>query len=120
MKRRARSTPPPTSSDVRRFSAIKELGCIACRLREVGRIWPEIHHLTVTGRHGGKRRGHEASVGLCPWHHRGIPFLGLTLGSTEAVAGPSMKHTPRAFREEFGQDERLLEYQNGLLGIVAQ
>lgn len=110
------STPSPTADQVRRFEQILEHGCIACRMRGVGNVWPEIHHLNLDSKHGGRRLGHDFTVGLDSWHHRGIPFKGMTAADTEAVAGPSFARTPRAFRKEFGRNERLLEYQNKILG----
>jgi hypothetical protein len=109
------STGTPTAAQRVRFERIRELGCIACRMRGLGLRVPEIHHLTITGRHGGKRAGHDATVGLCAWHHRGVPFSSMAAADTEAMAGPSLARTPRRFREVFGQDAQLLEYQNQLL-----
>lgn len=92
-------------------------------MRRSGYRPPEIHHLGITGRHGGKRRGHDFTVGLCPWHHRGIASLddrhrGLTVWDLEVWLGPSLQKHARRFREEFGEDGPLLEYQNKLLGIA--
>lgn len=109
------STGTPTAAQRLRFDRIGNLGCIACRMRGLGYRVPEVHHLTITGRHGGKRAGHDATVGLCSWHHRGVPFYGMTAADSEALAGPSLARTPRQFREVFGQDARLLEYQNHLI-----
>ena len=56
-----------------RFFAIGEIGCIVCKNRNLGFVPCERHHLLTTGLHGnGKRRGDEATVGLCQYHHRGI------------------------------------------------
>jgi hypothetical protein len=108
----SRSTSSPTISQRTRFQRIQELGCIACRLRGFVGVPTDIHHLLI----GGERRGHDDSVGLCPWHHRSVP-PGCTAAYAHAVFGPSMKRDPRAFRAEFGDDEKLLEYQNKLLGL---
>ena len=45
---------------------------------------------------------------------------GVYQGSSETVAGPSIARTARRFREEFGEDDLLLEYQNKLLGVEPQ
>jgi hypothetical protein len=96
---------------------IHEHGCIACRMHGIGNVWPEIHHLTSTGQHGnGARVGHDATVGLCSWHHRGIVFDGHAVETCDAIRGPSLAHTPRSFRATYGRDEKLLAYQNRLLG----
>lgn len=110
--KRGRSTGTPTRAQQARFDAIREVGCIACRMRGLARF-AEIHHLTVGGRHGQKRRGHDATIGLCPWHHRGENTSGER--DPAALYGPSYAHQPRAFRETFGSDEALLAMQNELI-----
>lgn len=109
--RRGRSTGTPTKAQQERFEAIRSVGCVSC-LRLGIRSACEIHHLTIGGRHGQKRRGHDFTIGLCPWHHRGDPS---GVWSTEAL-GPSYAREPRRFREEFGCDDFLLGYQNELIG----
>lgn len=113
--KRGRSTSTPTKAQAIRMEAIHRCGCIACR-KYRGLISPaEVHHLTVGGRHGQKRRGHDFTVGLCAWHHRGEGVL----QELEPRLGPSYARTPRLFRETFGQDDELLAYQNDLLARVA-
>lgn len=113
--KRGRSTGKPTKAESARFEAIHRTGCVACR-KYRGLVAPaEIHHLTCGGRHGQKRRGHQFSIGLCPWHHRGV---GVAV-ELEARLGPSYARTPRLFRETFGQDDELLAFQNELLARVA-
>lgn len=117
--KRGRSTGKPTKDQEARFQAIKEMGCIACRLNGAGQIgaFPEIHHLTIGGKHGQKRRGHDFTIGLCGWHHRGCGNF-LYPSVMKATYGPSYALSPRGFRETFGNDDFLLGYQNELLGIV--
>lgn len=111
---RSRSTGKPTVAQVARFEAIHRGGCIASRKR--GQVVPcEIHHLTVGGLHGQKRRGHDFTIGLSPWHHRGEPMFGLSHAECEARFGPSYARQPRRFREVFGRDDELLAYQNEIL-----
>lgn len=105
----------PTKSEAARMLAIREAGCIASRIRGLGFVPCEVHHLTVGGKHGQKRRGHGKSVGLSPWHHRGVVPEGWTKARARKVFGPSYALEPRAFREEFGDDEQLLAYQEALL-----
>lgn len=105
-----RSTGNPTRTQQARFDAIKELGCICC-LRD-GQLMPaEIHHLTIGGKHGQKRRGHDFTIGLCSWHHRGVIEYGTTALYAERY-GPSYALQPRLFRETYGQDDALLARQN--------
>lgn len=119
------STGKPTRDQERRFEQIRERGCIACRMRDIGQVWPEIHHLLNTGKAGnGRRIGHDATVGLCKWHHRGLAHVnnGRRFTCEECLEwlGPSLAAHPRAFHEEFGDDEKLLAYQDRLLGITTQ
>lgn len=96
------------AADRIRDVAIREIGCIACRKEGHGFIPAEKHHLLTTGLHGnGERRGEQFTIGLCPWHHRGI--------KTQGATGPSLYHNPRAFRDCYGDDETLLAEQNRLI-----
>ena len=86
--------------------AVREIGCIPCRIAGYEGVPCEKHHLLTTGRHGnGKRRGEQYTVGLCPYHHRGVG---------NPADGPSLAREPRAFREHW-PDEWLLERQEILL-----
>lgn len=95
----------------RRFSAIKEIGCIACLRFGIWRV-PEVHHLNLGGLAGHKRRGDEFTIGLCRWHHRGIPSY------TALLTGPSLARESKAFRAQFGTDDELLVEQNKLIAQV--
>ena len=108
--KRGRSTGVPTKAQRARFAAIHDVGCIACRLAGLPHTPCEIHHLTIGGRHGQKRRGHDYTIGLCSYHHRNAspPWPSFD-------CGPSYAAQPRAFRERFGDDDFLLAYQNGLI-----
>jgi hypothetical protein len=77
----------------------------------------EVHHLTVGGKHGQKRRGHRFTVGLNPWSHRGVPFGPYSARECKAMFGPSYAKEPRAFRELY-PDELLLAWQDELLGVT--
>lgn len=111
--KRGRSTGTPTKAQQERFYLLQEIGCIACLSKGITRA-AEIHHLTVGGRHGQKRRGHGFTIGLCSWHHRGVNAYGSQkLG--ESTYGPSYALQPRLFREVFGNDDFLLGYQDELI-----
>lgn len=89
--------------------AIRELGCIACRMDGRGYVPCEKHHLLTTGRHGnGKRRGEQYTIGLCPYHHRGI-------GNPADFGSPSLAREPRAFRARYGEDGPMLTLQDRLI-----
>lgn len=92
------------------MDAIKEAGCVIARDRGLGFVPCEIHHLTVGGKHGQKRRGHNFTVGLNSWSHRGVAIYGFTDAECRDKFGPSYAKEPRAFREIY-PDEYLLELQ---------
>jgi len=103
---------PPTRAERRRLAMIVELGCVACRIEcRGGYSAPEVHHLVD----GGKRLGHAAAVGLCPWHHRGAPRYGWNTALMTSYFGPSLHHDARAFHSRYGEDEALLAFQNRLI-----
>lgn len=94
--------------DVRDF-ALREIGCICCLHDGRGYVPCEKHHLLTTGLHGnGKRRGESATVGLCPYHHRGI-------GNPADYGTPSLAREPRAFRAHYGRDDELLKMQDEMI-----
>ncbi len=99
----------PTKADLARFDAFRRIGCVACRKEDLGITPADVHHLLS----GGRRLGHQHSIPLCPWHHRGA-----AIGSRRDMAanyGPSLAHGSKAFRARYGSDEHLLEYTNDLI-----
>jgi hypothetical protein len=111
--KQGRSTGKPTKAQQERFWRIQAVGCIACSTLGVTRA-AEIHHLTIGGRHGQKRRGHDFTVGLCSWHHRGVTAYGNPALAAK-VYGPSYAAEPRRFREVFGNDDALMALQDELI-----
>ena len=117
--KRGRSTGKPTLAQQRRMDTIAEIGCIVAH--SLGIDWgdrpipAEVHHLTVGGKHGAKRRGHDFTIGLNPWSHRGEPFGGMSAALCEELFGPSYARQPRKFRQEVGSDDYLLDLQNTLI-----
>ena len=97
-----------TKADRARFDAFRRIGCVACRKLRITRD-ADVHHLLS----GGKRRGHQYTIPLCPWHHRSQAFV--SRAEAERVMGPSLALSPRKFRERFGSDEELLQYTNRLI-----
>jgi len=87
--KRGRSTGKPTAAQQVRMDAIREIGYIVARSLGLGYVPCEVHHLTVGGKHGAKRRGHDFTVGLNPWSHRGEPFGGMSAETCERLFGPS-------------------------------
>lgn len=99
----------------KRFCAIKDIGCLVARRQGHGFVPCDVHHLNFGGKHGGRRRGDEFTIGLNPYTHRGVPFNGWSLDQCRKLFGPSYAREPRRFREVFGSDDELLAEQNQLI-----
>jgi hypothetical protein len=101
---------------------IVAIGCLACianmkagnGLRPTG-LACEWDHLNEGGKHGGRRLGDDASIGLCAWHHRGVLPSGFTQTTATLAFGPSWAVSPNGFRAHYGTRESLLPEQNRLL-----
>jgi hypothetical protein len=98
-----------TQTDRRRFELLQEVGCVACLIEDelqgqlrLSLTPSDVHHLLS----GGRRKGHQSTIPLCPWHHRGVGAMGLW--QTRALYGPSMATEPRAFRDRYGTQAELL------------
>ena len=73
---------------------------------------PDIHHITS----GGRRQGHEKTIGLCPYHHRGHIDEGHSKQRMSSVFGPSLAWGKKTFNTFFGSEEILWKVQNFVLG----
>lgn len=93
----------------RRFMRLQRVGCIACRKEGRPGVASDIHHILS----GGRRVGHEHTIPLCPWHHRGISNHGAR--NAENLMGPSLARSKRAFVERYGTEEELLQEVNGMV-----
>jgi hypothetical protein len=105
----------PTKAEKRRMSRFPDIGCVACYVLGVKHIncGPvEAHHLTDCGR----RIGHEATVPLGIYHHRGVRPENVTKAEMFRYFGPNLADDGRQFRECFGTDDFLLDLTNKLLG----
>lgn len=111
--KRGRSTGTPTKAQRERFDMILNIGCVVSRLRGLGYVPCEIHHLTG-GLHGQKRQGHDFTVGLNAWSHRGFRDEFYSLKWHRDTFGPSYAMEPRTFRDLY-PDELLLETQEKLI-----
>lgn len=111
-----RSTNAPTKAQKARHDRIREAGCLIAWILGLGGIPCAVHHLTIGGKHGAKRRGHDFVLGLNDWSHQGMPIYGWSATKCRDVLGPSYAIEPRAFRERFGDDEKLLLLQAQFLG----
>lgn len=116
--RGGRSTGKPTKTQSDRIDRLKRGECICCWLnRQMGRPTAyfggcDAHHLLS----GGIRRGHDATVACCPWHHRGIkPYEQMTDTQATDMFGPSLAHGSKPFHALYGGDDELLALQEQLL-----
>lgn len=106
------SLPAPTKSQVERFHLIYQIGCLACWIEIQRYSAPHVHHVLS----GGKRIGHDATIGLCPWHHDSVTNLRPTTAAIEI--GPPLGGThahKKAFETRYGTELELLELQNRLV-----
>lgn len=116
--KRGRSTGTPTKAQQARHDRIRNIGCLVAHLRGLGFVPCAVHHCTIGGKHGAKRRGHDFVLGLNDWSHQGYPILGQTAEQCRAMFGPSYAKEPAAFRREIGNDAFLLAEQARLLGEI--
>ena len=121
--RQSRSTGNATVAESARIVLVKRLGCICCMLnRQMGIptafFGPcEAHHLLS----GGRRRGHDATIGLCRWHHQAVrPYEAMTTDETVERFGPGVATGSKPFHAMYGTDDELLEFQNALLALAAE
>jgi hypothetical protein len=112
------STGKPTKAQQARFQALKELGCICCWNYCGFRMRTEIHHIVDKGyrKHSG---GHDATIPLCVWHHRGVYDAGIREPDITAALGPSLALDKREFIRVFGTERQLLETVNAMLERAA-
>jgi len=86
-------TKAATVAERARMAAISESGCICCLLA-AGKTGPaEVHHLTSAGR----RKGHQHTIGACPYHHRGH-LNGQSKQQMSGLLGPSHAWAGKALR----------------------
>lgn len=99
-----------------RVDAVKRTGCLCCIARgfipEDNAPMVDAHHLLS----GGIRIGHDATVGLCKWHHSSRLIVeAWSHAHHRRHLGPSLLDDANAFHAEFGADCDLLAAQDALL-----
>jgi hypothetical protein len=112
--KRGRSTGKPTAEESAWIVAIKEGRCVACYLRAQFNDGCDAHHLLS----GGRRRGHLFTIGLCAWHHRGVPDMHCTVKEMRELFGVSLMDGSKLFRDAYGTDDELLQLQKEVLGYA--
>lgn len=106
--------------DQERLDRIHELPCVACEIYHAdmsgGRV--EAHHLVDKGNREASG-GHQATIPLCAWHHRGEPpRLDLRPSQCFSLFGPSLARSKRAFYLRFGDERELLQRTNRMLMVM--
>jgi len=117
-------TAPIRNKDRIRFQVIREhTGCICCliELRDAGYeeiSLTTIEHVTDRGRR--LEDEHQATIGLCPWHHLGVPWSGMQSRDMTGTLGPSLANGRRPFEEHYGDEVHvLLPLQDELIIMFA-
>jgi hypothetical protein len=107
---------PANKMERKRFERLAEHGCICCKHHGHYRA-AEIHHITECR----KRLGHDYTLPLCEWHHRGIPPEPLGKNDTARLFGPSLAQSKREFQICYGTERELLqEIDSWLYGATGE
>lgn len=97
-----------TKADQARLDAIHAMPCLCCSISGCEQLSrTEAHHLTDKG-YRRLSGGHQASLPLCGWHHRGEAPKGHTPASATLTYGPSLFHTKKLFVMVYGGERALL------------
>lgn len=107
----------PTKAQQKRLDALHQMPCMACVKEGVEQPFPtEAHHIVDKGyrKHSG---GHDATLPLCAWHHRGLQKDGWLKIEMEARYGVSMALNKRAFEAKHETQRVMLSRVNTLLGF---
>jgi hypothetical protein len=115
--KRGRSTGKPTKEEAEWIVAVKTHNCVACEVQSLDNPWGgcDAHHLLS----GGRRLGHLFTIGLCPWHHRGVTIGHNPVPVWRMQFGPSLMDGSKTFHEAYGSDEDLMGLQKRILAGTA-
>lgn len=107
---------PATLEERRRIERMLALGCVLTLLETGVKVRAEVHHITECR----KRLGHNFSIPLSPWYHRGDPGR-RTEEEMLAEFGPSLAHGSKVFvREHKITELALWEIVQEKLGLPAE
>lgn len=93
-----------SKADLKRYDKLVRHGCVCCKALGFYSV-PEIHHIVDKGyrKHSG---GNQATLPLCPTHHRGAP------AGTNEVTGPALSDGSKVFEACWGTQRQLLDKVN--------
>jgi hypothetical protein len=101
-------TAPIKRQDEIRFEVIRTyIGCLCCALAQFSMSSEDIalttiEHCTENGRRLDDE--HQATIGLCPWHHQAVPWAGKRQDEMASILGPSLAQGRKPFEEHFGDE----------------
>lgn len=102
------STGTPTRSQKTRLEKISAMRCVACEIERISQPWgTEVHHLVDKGTRK-LSGGHDATIPLCLWHHRGICQDGSLASDMVFLYGPSLALNKKSFVLHYGTERDLL------------
>jgi hypothetical protein len=100
-----------------RFQDLQEIGCLCCLIAGYGYRAPDMHHVVDCGTREASG-GHDSTIPLCEWMHRGLPFSGYQVSEMRELFGPSLALEKRAFVERYGNERKLLAITDAIIRIV--
>jgi hypothetical protein len=95
-----------------RFKVIREyMGCLCCAIELHGSGYEDIalttiEHVTENGRRLFDE--HNATIGLCPWHHQAVPWNYKTKSQMRDLLGPSLAEGRKPFEDHYGDEIHVL------------
>ena len=98
-----------TKADKKRLDRLSQMGCVCCARYPV-----EIHHCVFNG-YRRLSGGHQSTIPLDSWCHRGVPPDGFSVANAEFIIGPSLALNKKAFIAKYGTERELLEKVNHAL-----
>ena len=107
-----------STRDKKRYYALHAIGCVICKIQGFEWTAAEIHHLVDKG-YRKLSGGNQATIPLCPWHHRGEP-MDHTTRYMVATRGPSMALESKFFAATFGTQRELLARVNDMISCGKQ
>lgn len=113
-------TAPIRRRDEVRFYVIRYYtGCLCCAIELYNSCREDVSLTTIehVTNHGRRLEDqHQATIGLCPWHHQAVPWNGLSKKEMRNILGPSLADGRRPFEEHFGDEvDVLLPLQDELI-----
>lgn len=110
-------TSPIKPADKERFDIIaKHCGCLPCIISGMGYVPCTIEHVTSRGRRLADE--HQATIGLCEWHHFATLGPGQTRQGMSGTLGPSLAWGRKNFEDHFGDEVTvLIPCQNYLISL---